>query len=483
MQPMNRYLLTISFVVLFAGSILAQTTGSPGFRIEGRIRGLRDTTIRLAHYFGYNQYIPKDTARVDSSGRFVFTGKNTLPGGLYIVIPPIKSQLPIELVLGTPNFSFETDTTNFTASMRITGSPDNEAFYAYQKTMLILGNEARSIDLQTQFRTGKETQVVLRRQAADLRNRVIQLQKQYVSGSDSLFASKILRAALDPIIPAAPRLPNGKVDSTFQYRYVKDHFWDTFDFSDERLVRTPVFQRKIDRYLGDLTVPKVDSLIKSADLIVSKARGNREMLAYAIWYITSQYERPPVMGTDGLFVHMAETYYLSGVMPSADPVTIANIRKRVETVKPLLVGKPFPAIALSDTLRQPVDLKAVQADYTVLFFYDPTCAHCRESMPKLREFATDSVKSRGVRFYAISIDNSPYAWQQFIREYGIQNWVNGYDYTFRNDYRKTYDVLTTPTVYVLDKDKTIVARALPVEQLANFIDYQRRLTSTTAVSR
>ncbi|MBO0948887.1 DUF4369 domain-containing protein [Fibrella forsythiae] len=482
---MNRFLLIALCALVSSLGASAQSPASSGFRIEGRIQGMRDTTITLAHYFGYNQSIPKDTARIDSDGRFVFEGNKPLPGGLYIVIPPMKKQRYIELVLavGTSRFSFETDTVNFVGNMRVTGSPDNEAFYAYQKQMGALAEENKAIELQAQFRPDKVAQLNLQRQSVELKQRVRQVQKQYIGMPDSLFVPKLLRAMKDPDVPAAPRLKNGKIDSTFQYIYYKTHFWDNFDFSDERLVRTPIFQRKIDRYLQELTSPSVDSLIKSADFIVAKARANKDMLSYAIWYITSQYERPRVMGTDGLFVHMAEAYYLSGAMPASDPATVENIRKRVETIKPLLVGKPFPVIAMSDTLRRPVELKTVTADYTVLFFYDPTCVHCRESMPALKQFATDSIKSKGVRFCAIAVDNSPDAWQKFIREYGIQNWVNGYDFTFRTDYRKQFDVLKTPTLYVLDKDKIILARALPAEQVGDFIQFQRRLTQQLATRK
>ena len=349
--------------------------------------------------------------------------------------------------------------------------------------MSTLADEGKALEIQAQFRPDKVTQLNLRRQSIELQGRVAQLQKQYMAMSDSLFVPRLLRAMKDPDVPAAPRLKSGKIDSTFQYTYYKNHYWDNFDFADERLVRTPIFQRKIDRYLQEMTPSLVDSLIKNADFIVAKARVNKEMLSYAIWYITSQYERPRVMGTDGLFVHMAEAYYLSGVMPSSDPATVDNIRKRVETLKPLLVGKPFPAMSVSDTLRRPVDLNAVKSEYTVLFFYDPTCVHCRESMPALKQFATDTTKSKGVQFCAIAVDNSPDAWQKFIREYGIQQWINAYDFTFRTDYRKQFDVLKTPTVYVLDKDKTILARALPAEQVSDFIQFQRRLSQQLATRK
>jgi thiol-disulfide isomerase/thioredoxin len=477
---MKPTLLVTAFLLGYATATSAQTMPDKGYRIAGRIRGLHDTTAVLAHYFGYNQYIPKDTARIDSAGRFSFSGKS-LPGGLYMVITPKNRRL--ELILFgdsantskpvTPRFMFDTDTVGLVAHMKVTGSPDNEAFYANQQQMLRFGEEAKGIELQLRFRNDEISKISLRREMAELQRKARIYQQQFLAKNSTSVVNKLLRMMADPGVPNPPKKANGKIDSTFQYRYYKAHFWDNIDFADEQLVRTPIFQRKIDRYLQDVTTPVVDSIIQSADLIVNKARANREVLSYAIWYITSQYERPRVMGTDGVFVHMAENYYFSGVMPATDPITVSTIRKRVETVKPLLVGKTFPALLVSDTLRQLVDFKSVKADYTVLFFYDPTCVHCRESMPQLAKFAQDST-AKNVQFCAIAVDNSPDAWQQFIREFGIQRWVNGYDFTFRNDYRRQYDVIKTPTVYVLDKDRIIIARALPAEQVADFIQFQQR---------
>jgi thiol-disulfide isomerase/thioredoxin len=464
---MSRILLSVAFSISFTVGLFGQ-----GFRLEGQIHGLRDTTVTLAHFFGHSQYIPKAKTRLDSAGRFSLNVPNALPGGLYVVLLP-KGK--IELVLNGHDkpFSFETDTVDVLRNLHVTGSPENTAFVDYQKQRQRYTTELHAIELQAQFRTEPTARIGLRRQAAEIQARLQALQKQYMALPDSLLMGKLLRAGAEPTLPKAPKTATGKVDTAFLYRYYKNHFWDNFDFADDRLVRTPIFQRKIDQYLQEMTPPVVDSLTAAADLIVQKARANREVLNYAIWYITSQYERPQTMGTDGVFVHMVETYYLSGQMPSTDSTTLANVRNRLNIIRPLLTGKPFPALALSDTAHLPIRLEQVRADYTVVFFYDPTCAHCREAMPKLKQFATDSVAARGVQFVAVAVDNSPDAWQKFIREWGIQYWLNGYDFTFRTDYRRQFDVLKTPTVYVLDKDKTILARALPAEQVGDFIRFSR----------
>jgi thiol-disulfide isomerase/thioredoxin len=109
-----------------------------------------------------------------------------------------------------------------------------------------------------------------------------------------------------------------------------------------------------------------------------------------------------------------------------------------------------------------------------VFFYDPDCGHCRESTPALKEFYEKNKTSLGVRVYAASVARAPEQWKKYIREFGVQEWIHGYDYSFRINFRKDFDVNNTPMVYVLDKDKKIIARRLPVEQLDSFMDFHEK---------
>ena len=75
------------------------------FEIKGKIKGLRNTEVYLAHYFGASQQVIKDTAQVDSSGNFVFQGHEALDEGLYLV--SFNKNKYFDLVVGNAKFSFE----------------------------------------------------------------------------------------------------------------------------------------------------------------------------------------------------------------------------------------------------------------------------------------------------------------------------------------------------------------------------------------
>ena len=474
---MKKLLLTALFGLLFTPALLAQST--EGFRITSRIKGVKDTTCVLAHYFGAGQYIPKDTARADANGNLVFEGKKRLPEGLFIVVTPKNRYIEL-LIADDQDFSFETDTANVIKNMKVTGSKENELFYTYQQELGKLYDEAQVISTEKKLHNDATSAAMANEKMAVLQKKAQTYREQFLKENASSFAVKLLKATADPEVPPAPKASNGRPDSVWVFNYYKSHFWDDYDFSDERFVRSPVLQRKLDRYIKELTVQTTDSLVKEADYLVSKARAgkNKETISYTIWYITSQYEQPKIMGTDGLFVHMFEKYYATGIMPVTDTSTIRRIGERVATLKPTLVGKVLPTPSVSDTLRKPVVLNNIKADYTVVYFYDPHCGHCRESAPKLKKFS-DDYKGKGVAVVAIAVEQSPEEWKKFIREFKLNNVTHGYDYSLRTNYRQQYDVWTTPTVYVLDKNKKIIARKLPVEQIEDFIQFNQKQQAQT----
>ena len=89
---------TVLFILFFGVNCFAQ------YDIKGKIKGLSKSEVYLAHYFGYNQQVVKDTVIANESGEFQFKGSETLPKGLYL-ISFLKSKY-IDVVLEDANFSF-----------------------------------------------------------------------------------------------------------------------------------------------------------------------------------------------------------------------------------------------------------------------------------------------------------------------------------------------------------------------------------------
>ena len=459
------------------GSFSAQA--QEGFSIKGKIKGLKDTTVMLAHYFGYNQQVIKDTAKVDANGNFIFEGKKNLPEGLYLVSLPKGKYL--DIVIGNQRFSFETDTINLITKMKVSGSKDNESFFKFQQEMAAKFDEMKALDMERKIQGGTGLAAAKMKK---VQAEMTKIQQDWLKQNEGLLAAKLIRASQEPEIPAYTQPLKTKADTTamyqFQYNYYKSHFWDNIDLSDERMIRTPFLQKKLERYFEDLTIQQPDSIIKEADLVLSKTK-NRETRRYTVYKIASSYENPKILGTDGAFVHMAEKYYI-GEPDNWDTSTVRKMKERVAILKPLLIGKRFPEMYLTDTLGREISVNTVPADYTVVFIYDPECGHCRESAPKLAK-QTEVLKAKNVQIVAVSVDRTAERWKKFIKEFKFGSMVNGIDIhknpvtgkeEYYTDFKGTFDVYATPVVYILDKDKKIIAKRLPVDQIEDFLNFHSK---------
>jgi hypothetical protein len=64
-------------------------------------------------------------------------------------------------------------------------------------------------------------------------------------------------------------------------------------------------------------------------------------------------------------------------------------------------------------------------------------------------------------------------WKKFIDEHHF-DWINVWDkYNFTN-FRNLYDIYSTPTIYILDKNKKIIAKRIGVDQIEKFIQFNKK---------
>lgn len=456
-----KYFFQISIFALCFTLSFISTGYSQGYEIEARIKGIRDSSLILGHYSrSSTQFVPKDTAKADGEGRILFKGDKDLPGGLYVILFPGNKNWIEFLYSGTERkFSLSTDTTDVIGKMQVTGSRENELFYSYQKE---LKNKAAEIEVIRKEPDAQKKIMVSQSAFKTFRDKLL------TDNKDS-FTAQVLKMSGDPEMPEAPKLPNGKTDSIWVFNYYKAHYWDDYNFADSRIVNTPFLEPRLDRYFKNLVVQVPDSLIKDADQLIAKTEVNSDLKSFVVWYITNQYENPKTVGTEALWVHLAEKYYLSGQMGVSDEIK-KRIGDKVATLKPLLVNKPFPGLNLTDPEGKKVSPQSLAANYTVLFFYAPTCGHCKEASPKLKAFYEKN-KEKGIQVMAISIEHDVKEWKSFITSNHLDGLVNGFDSLKQIDFNRKFDVVTTPTIYILDKDKKIIARKMPVEQLEDFMNY------------
>jgi thiol-disulfide isomerase/thioredoxin len=442
-----------------------------GYQIIVHVPNMKDTTCYLARYYGDKQYII-DTVKSDKEGIAVFQDNQRLDGGIYLFVYPDKHYF--EMIIDQEQFfTMETSWGDPISDMKVKGSKDNQLFYDYLKSAISI--QKASAQLQQSLATAKtkadSAAIIDQLRANETRSNATR--EEYVKAHPETFLAKVFTTMKEPEVPKEiPVLPNGRKDSTFAYYYFKSHFWDNVDFSDNRLLRTPVFGAKLEKYFEDLTPKIPDSIIASADLVVAKAKVDSEMYRYCVWWITYKYETSKIMGMDAVFVHMVENYYMNGKTWWLDSTALAKMVDRARKIAPNVIGNTAPEIALKDSSGKWQILSKVPAKYTVLVFWDPDCGHCQKEMPVLKH-VTDSMKAIGisVMVYAVDVEVDEEKWRKYIHEHQLEDWIHVNDIQHQSNFRQFYDIYSTPVIYILDKDKKIRAKRIGPEQVPDVIDH------------
>ncbi|MCX7769184.1 MAG: DUF5106 domain-containing protein [Flavobacteriales bacterium] len=464
--------------------IVAQKSGH---ELRFKLRDYLGKEVYLGFNYGDKKYL-LDTASLNSkTGEYIFSGEKPLDGGIYLLILPSKRYMEF-IVDEQQHFSIETDTVDFVKNARVKGSASNTVFFDYLKTMgpkqELLYKYIKRLDTLPE---SHDSIKIYREWSQKLEREINEQRLQIIDKYPHLFVGRMFRSMREPDLPAeAPLLPDGRKDSTYAYRYFRQHYFDGFAWDDDKLARTPILHNKLKFYLEKLIPPVPDSVIAAADWLVGQAQKSKENFKYTVHYITSTYERSPIMGMEAVFVHMAKKYYTRDKAFWADSATISKIQERARALEPLLIGKPAPNLILPDTaLKTWYNLSKVDAPYTILVFWSPECGHCQKAMPKLKEIY-DQWKSKGVKVYAVCTERNMEKWKSFVREKNL-DWINVAVHPIMAEkpekfvieqrltdvqslnFHKTYDIYSTPQIYVLDRKKTIVGRRLSVEDLEGFL--------------
>lgn len=471
----------VSLLSLFFLALLAQAQ-NPAYEITITIKPFQNQYIYLGYYYGKTKPIV-DSVRLDEKGTGVFKGNKKLDQGLYLIGYPDKSNY-FELMVGAEQkFSVITDTANLVNTIQYIGSPENQRFNAYQKFTNEKGMAMDKAKQELAAATNKADSTRLTQLINETNTAIQDYRLNYVKDHPKDLLTLLFHVMKEPTVPPADKHPGGKYDSTFAFHYFKDHFWDDVYFFDDRVVRTPVFEPKLDKYFDQLIYPNPDSVIKEIDWMLGYASANAEMKKFLLVKFVNRYLNQKYMWEDKVFVHLFEKYFSQQNYSWMTDRGRKTVFDRAYSLMANLLGNPAPGVELPDTAGKIRPLQELKSPYTVVVFWDPTCSHCKETLPRLDSIFQAKWKKSQVAMYAIAKESegTKKDWMEFIKGNKLWDWTHVY-YSKQEEnnrvsagvpgYSQLFDITTVPTLYLLDKDKRILAKKIPLEQIDEVLAFK-----------
>jgi thiol-disulfide isomerase/thioredoxin len=439
-----------------------------GLRITVSIPDLPEKDVILSHRLGMKFYTD-DTVRTDSRGKAVFESPASLPEGMYQLVLPDKKFA--EFFLGkNQEFGIRTRASAPADSLTFTGSRENSRFIDWQRKYA--ANRNRTAWIQNRLKAGNvlaDSMILFNKELQQIQQANNKLWDSAIHDLDGTLPGSFIRGLKPVKIPESLGKPDNPEHQRIQYQYLKNHFFDGVDFTDERLLRTPLVETKLDQYFKQIAPPVADSLIPDARRVIEMARPVATMYQFVVQFLFNLYSDPEIMGTDAVYVFIAENYYLAGQTPWIDSANLRGINTRVQELKPLLIGKPAPAVTGLVTDKDvPFEISQVKSKYLILYFWSPECSFCKESTPKLHAQYED-LKKLGVEVVAIDTRPDKVQWYKFIADHQL-SWINVYSPQYERELVERYQAFSTPALFILDSERRIIAKNISVDQVKPFFN-------------
>mgnify|MGYP002623477809 CR=1 FL=1 len=221
---------------------------------------------------------------------------------------------------------------------------------------------------------------------------------------------------------------------------------------------------KLEEYFTALAGESADVQNAECDFLIESCKDSlvRQYVALKIY---DHYLQSRIMGDEAVAVHVAEKWFLSGVVPMHADGDLLNAQVFVMFNRNSLIGMQAPGIALLDTLGKEVRIPSAEG-YSAIYFYDTSCSTCKVETPRLARLMAGGEYPLTV--YAVNVGDVPEAWEEYRKQ--LPGAVHLWDPEHESDWQIQYGVLQTPKLYLMDPSGKILGRNLDVDALKLLLD-------------
>lgn len=438
---MRKLIILLTFLPSF---LMAQHS------IEGVFSPVEDFTYAFLYKSSPTGAEYVDRAKVDEKGHFKIKLDTTETAGIYKIVYGVPQEINnFDLI-----YSGKEDVVlhfSLTEGLEFKESNENKLWASYTNSIEMI-NRAIS-NFYAHKSDDKEAFM-------DIFKTLKETQDAFELASKGTMASVFIKAN-------RPYIPEAYEDISTYSKNLKDTYLANVDFSNPLLQSSEFLTDRVRAYIFGMSPEATEDFYKHQidNLVNYIGEDNSEIktaLLQAIWSNMLQIEE------DNVANYIADTYLLKLATEANDTMLV-----KVLTIhKNNSVG----ATAIDFPIRTDVNGMMVEttlhnlamADNYLLIFWNSGCSHCLDQLPEIRK-TVDQIDPKTLQVIAYGTQGEDVTWESEILKY--PKFIHIIDSgTPRRYVSHEYGVESTPTYFILDKDKKIIAKPDSLEELQTLLN-------------
>lgn len=229
---------------------------------------------------------------------------------------------------------------------------------------------------------------------------------------------------------------------------------------------------KLEEYLKAISHESLEVQMQECDFIIESTADSalRNKVAQKIYF---SYLESPLMGSEGVAVHVFDKWFLSGVASLGSELAFLNARIHADFNRQSLLGCKAPELKMRnrDDVWEDV-MPQTDGRYAVLYFYDADCAKCKIQGILLRNLL--DLEDYPIDFFAVYVGDDRAEWDRYVSErlsfdsdkVAVRHL---WDPEIESDYQRKYGVIQTPRMFLIAPDGTVLGRGLDAKALSQML--------------
>ena len=380
-------------------------------KIRVNIENHIDSIYYLIKYTSDKSHCVIDTSSL-SSGYKIFSNKTYYDEGIYVIADSKQNPL-FEILIGKDQkFSIHVEELMELKSYEVKGSKETESYFkVYSRTFY---DRLHIKALESELKYHPENI----RKIDSIKNELYKYQELMLRKDDESFLNTYIKFTEDRPICDLP-------------------------LCDERILNSRLLKNKLDKYFDNSSTTQTPELIcNKIDEFVLSTNDCQETRDYILWYLYSKYFNPEKTENELVYIHLVDEYFSKLEIENLTENIRKEIIRRADVLRKITIGQVAPSFQYIDENGDMVDLDDIRSKFTVLFFYKPDCQKCIRDKRIL-----GLVKKRINDIEILHID------------------ISEENNSTSQDIIDKYDIMATPTIYLLNEKKEIIAKHIKAERI------------------